>query len=142
MFEALQRHPLLVFKQAAHEPLDMRAALQDNLHSRLCPVNVVETRVAHGMTSRFILEVLETIDAGRSWSIDLPPLNPITRQEVRVAVRQTGAPVDRRTYIADTSRRRLPVQLSCHRGRRHRRQSRPPYVHQGPCRTSVVRLHG
>jgi predicted O-methyltransferase YrrM len=189
MFETLLRHPLLVFKQAALDPLDTLAALQDNIYSRiestktigymadsdweaalhrclgmssesegegfwplwstvvetlqaqgmavgpfsfyewndgdagivraiwclirhLRPVNVVETGVAHGMTSRFILEALETIGAGRLWSIDLPPLNPVTRQEVGVAVRQTGVPVDRWTYIAGTSRRRLPALLS------------------------------
>jgi predicted O-methyltransferase YrrM len=78
----------------------------------LRPANVVETGVAHGMTSRFILEALETIGAGKLWSIDLPPLNPMTRQEVGVAVRQAGVPVDRWTYIAGTSRRRLPALLS------------------------------
>jgi hypothetical protein len=65
----------------------------------LRPVNVVETGVAHGMTSRFILEALGRIGAGKLWSIDLPPLNPTTRHEVGVAVRQTGVPVDRWTYI-------------------------------------------
>jgi hypothetical protein len=78
----------------------------------LRPANVVETGVAHGMTSRFILEALETIGAGKLWSIDLPPLNPMTREEVGVAVRQTGVPVDRWRYIAGTSRRRLPALLS------------------------------
>jgi hypothetical protein len=189
MFETLRRHPMLVLSQAARDPLDTLAALQevfysrfesantigyiadseweDALHRRLgmsseslvegfwplwstvvetlraqgmavgpfsfhgwndgdagfvraiwClirhlrPVNVVETGVAHGMTSRFILEALETIGAGKLWSIDLPPLDPMTRQEVGVAVRQTGVPVDRWTYIAGTSRRRLPALLS------------------------------
>jgi predicted O-methyltransferase YrrM len=189
MFETLLRHPILVLKQAARDPLDALAALVDNVYSRiepanaigyiadpdwesalqrrlgmssesegegfwplwstvvdtlraqgmvagpcsfygwndgdagfvrtiwclirrLRPVNVVETGVAHGMTSRFILEALETIGAGRLWSIDLPPLNPMTRQEVGVAVRQTGVPVERWTYIAGTSRRRLPALLS------------------------------
>ncbi len=64
------------------------------------------------MTSRLILEAFETIGAGKLWSIDLPPLNPVTRQEVGVAVRQAGVPVDRWTYIAGTSRRRLPALLS------------------------------
>src|SRR5580700_5849997 len=49
------------------------------LTGRLRPVNVVETGVAHGMTSRSILEALET---------------------------------DRWTYIAGTSRPRLPALLS------------------------------
>jgi hypothetical protein len=189
MFETLRRHPFMVLNQAARDPLDTLAALQDNFYSRiesastidyiadsewenalhrrldmssesvvegfwplwstvvatlraqgmavgpfsfyewndgdagfvraiwclirhLRPANVVETGVAHGMTSRFILEALETIGAGKLWSIDLPPLNPMTRQEVGVAVRQTGVPVDRWTYIAGTSRRRLPALLA------------------------------
>ncbi len=78
----------------------------------LRPATVVETGVAHGMTSRFILEALEANGVGKLWSIDLPPVNPQTRQEVGVAVRQPGAPVGRWTYIAGTSRRRLPALLS------------------------------
>jgi predicted O-methyltransferase YrrM len=77
----------------------------------LRPEHVVETGVAHGMTSRFILEALESNGAGRLWSIDLPPLNPETRREVGVAVRQPGVPVGRWTYIEGTSRRRLPALL-------------------------------
>jgi predicted O-methyltransferase YrrM len=38
------------------------------------PERVVETGVAHGVTTRFILEALEANGAGRLWSIDLPPL--------------------------------------------------------------------
>jgi hypothetical protein len=141
MFQTLRQHPLLVLNQAARDPLDTLAALQDSLYSciesintigyiadpdwepalqrrlgmssesqgegfwplwstvvdtlraqgmavgpcsfygwndgdagfvrtiwclirRLRPVNVVETGVAHGMTSGFILEALETIGAG------------------------------------------------------------------------------
>jgi predicted O-methyltransferase YrrM len=82
----------------------------------LRPVNGVETGVAHGITSRFILEALETMGAGRLWSIDLPPLNPTTRQEAGVAVLQTGVPADRWTYIAGTSRRR-PLALLSRLGR-------------------------
>jgi hypothetical protein len=78
----------------------------------LRPAIVVETGVAHGMTSRFILEALETNGAGGLWSIDLPPVNPRTRQEVGVAVRQPGAPAGRWNYIAGTSRRRLPALLA------------------------------
>jgi hypothetical protein len=77
----------------------------------LRPEHVVETGVAHGMTSRFILEALASSGDGRLWSIDLPPVNPETRREVGVAVRQPGVPVDRWTYIAGTSRRRLPALL-------------------------------
>ena len=77
----------------------------------LRPEHVVETGVAHGMTSRFILEALECNGTGRLWSIDLPPVNPDTRREVGVAVRQPGVPVHRWDYIAGTSRRRLPALL-------------------------------
>jgi|SRR5271157_716866 len=38
----------------------------------LQPKNVVETGVAHGVTSRFVLEALERNEGGRLWSIDLP----------------------------------------------------------------------
>jgi predicted O-methyltransferase YrrM len=38
----------------------------------LVPVNVVETGVARGVTSRFLLEALELNGAGNLWSIDLP----------------------------------------------------------------------
>lgn len=47
---------------------------------------VVETGVAHGFTSRFILQALASNRAGRLWSIDLPPLNPGLRQQVGIAV--------------------------------------------------------
>jgi Methyltransferase domain len=78
-------------------------------HTR--PNIVVETGVAHGVTSRFILEALERNGAGNLWSIDLPPINPETRQEVGIAV-DTPALRKRWSYIAGTSRRRLPVLLS------------------------------
>jgi hypothetical protein len=64
--------------------------------------------VAHGMTSRFILEALERNAAGSLWSVDLQPVNPETRQEVGIAVRQPGVKQGRWNYIAGTSRRRLP----------------------------------
>jgi hypothetical protein len=78
-------------------------------HSR--PGIVVETGVAHGMTSRFILEALERNGTSKLWSVDLPPFNPVSRQEVGVAVDDPG--LRRRwTYIAGTSRRKLPALLS------------------------------
>jgi hypothetical protein len=78
-------------------------------HTR--PNIIVETGVAHGMTSRFILEALERNGAGNLWSIDLPPVNPETRQEIGIAV-DTEALRSRWSYIAGTSRRRLPALLS------------------------------
>jgi hypothetical protein len=76
------------------------------LTRHLLPAHVVETGVARGVTSRFILEALERNGAGHLWSIDQPPpLDPELNEEV-------GAAVDDRwrgrwTYIRGTSRRHL-----------------------------------
>ncbi len=41
MFETLRRHPLLVLSQAARDPLDTLAALQDSFHSRIESANTI-----------------------------------------------------------------------------------------------------
>ncbi|MBO0800119.1 MAG: hypothetical protein J2P31_14965, partial [Blastocatellia bacterium] len=41
MFETLRRHPILVLKQAARDPLDTLAALQDNIYSRIESANTI-----------------------------------------------------------------------------------------------------
>jgi Methyltransferase domain len=74
-------------------------------HTR--PEVVVETGVAHGVTSRIVLEGLLRNDRGHLWSIDLP--HPLDRQ----LHAQTGAAVTddcraRWTYLEGTSRDRLP----------------------------------
>jgi Methyltransferase domain len=74
------------------------------------PATVVETGVAHGMTSRFILQALEANQKGRLWSIDKPPYNPQTCKEVGCVVDVAELRL-RWTYIAGTSRRRLPALL-------------------------------
>lgn len=72
---------------------------------------VVETGVAHGVTSRCILEALaKNGDDGHLWSIDLPPIESDWRKQVAVAV--GDAHTDRWSYIAGSSRRRLPSLLS------------------------------
>jgi Methyltransferase domain len=75
------------------------------------PKVVVETGVARGVTTRFILEALERNGHGHLWSIDLPHLFDSTIHD------QIGAavPADRRnrwTYIKGSSRRRLPGLLA------------------------------
>ncbi len=75
----------------------------------LRPSNVIETGVAHGFTSRFILEALERNGCGHLSSIDLPP-NAALEKEVGIAV--AGRCVDRWSYIKGSSRRRLPALLS------------------------------
>jgi hypothetical protein len=72
----------------------------------LRPTNVVETGVAHGVTSRFILEALERNGKGHLWSIDRPPIEPEWRQEIGIAVGDRFR--DRWSYILGSSRRRLP----------------------------------
>jgi hypothetical protein len=74
------------------------------------PQRVVETGVAHGLTSRVILQGLERYGAGRLWSIDLPAVDSVLHPEIGMAV-----PQDLRsgwTYISGTSRQRLPHLLS------------------------------
>jgi hypothetical protein len=77
-------------------------------HSK--PKKVVETGVAHGVTSRFVLEALKANGEGHLWSIDLQPNDAHWRAQVGVAVNDGHA--DRWTYIQGSSRRRLPGLLS------------------------------
>jgi hypothetical protein len=76
----------------------------------LGPNHVVETGVAHGVTSRFILEALERKKAGHLWSIDLPPIEKDWQWHIGVAV--GGRYADRWSYIKGSSRLRLPKLLS------------------------------
>ena len=81
------------------------------LTRHLRPQKVVETGVARGITTRFILEGLERNGDGRLWSIDLPPLRQGDLPE------ETGAAVPqhrraRWAYLKGSSRRRLPGLLA------------------------------
>ena len=76
----------------------------------LKPKRVVETGVAHGVTSRVILEALERNADGHLWSIDLPPIERVWHSQVGAAVGNRHA--DRWTYIKGSSARRLPELLS------------------------------
>jgi hypothetical protein len=76
----------------------------------LRPRNVVETGVAHGVTSRFILEALERNGSGHLWSIDHPPLERHWHKQIGMAV--DGRFPDRWSYISGSSRRRLSALLS------------------------------
>ncbi len=76
-------------------------------HAR--PKQVVETGVAHGFTSRFILEALARNGSGALSSIDRPPLDPATRNRIGMAVSEELKP--RWNLIAGTSRRCMPPLL-------------------------------
>jgi hypothetical protein len=80
------------------------------LTRHLRPKKVIETGVAHGVTSRCILEALTRGGDGHLWSIDLPPLERDWRKQVGAAVGQRFS--DRWSYIAGSSRRRLAPLLS------------------------------
>jgi hypothetical protein len=76
------------------------------LARHLRPKRVLETGVARGLTTRALLEAFERSDAGRLWSIDLPPL-----LELDLA-KETAAAVpdrlhDRWTLLRGSSRRVL-----------------------------------
>jgi hypothetical protein len=76
----------------------------------LKPNVTVETGVARGLTTRFLLEAMERNHAGSLFSVDLPPL---IRRDLAL---QTGAAVPtslrrRWTCVAGSSRRRLPPLL-------------------------------
>lgn len=76
------------------------------LTRHLKPMNVIETGVAHGLTSRFILEALEKNGRGHLWSIDRPPLEHALHKQIAIAV---GDQLRHRwTYIKGSSRRHLP----------------------------------
>jgi hypothetical protein len=73
-------------------------------HTR--PEIVVETGVAHGLTSRVILECLQRNGTGQLWSVDLPAVDPALHHEIGIAV--PAGLRSRWTYVEGTSRRRLP----------------------------------
>jgi hypothetical protein len=76
----------------------------------LRPANVVETGVAHGLSSRILLEALEHVGDGSLSSIDLPPMTiPDRKSEVGLAV--TDQLRGQWRYIEGSSRRRLPPLL-------------------------------
>jgi hypothetical protein len=80
------------------------------LTRHLRPNRVVETGVAHGITTRFILEALERNQHGHLWSIDLPPqLYPDLHGRIGIAVSDQVR--HRWTYVKGSSRRRLPPLL-------------------------------
>jgi hypothetical protein len=76
------------------------------LTRHLRPVDAVETGVAHGFTSRFILEAMERNNLGELHSIDLPPLDPKMRAQVGMAVDEKFR--HRWNLLEGSSRRHLP----------------------------------
>jgi hypothetical protein len=76
------------------------------LVAHLHPAAVVETGVAHGLTSRVILEGIQRNGSGHLWSVDLPAVDPALHHEIGIAIPAALRP--HWTYVEGTSRRRLP----------------------------------
>jgi hypothetical protein len=75
------------------------------LHTR--PQVVIETGVAHGVTSRIVLEALRQNDLGHLWSIDLPfPFDHRLHGETGIVVTDACRP--RWSYLEGSSKQRLP----------------------------------
>jgi len=72
----------------------------------LRPQTLVETGVAKGVTTRFILEALERSGSGHLWSIDRPPLDQSLHAQIGAAVPKHLR--SRWTLLRGTSRRVLP----------------------------------
>jgi hypothetical protein len=82
-----------------------RAVWCVTLHTH--PEIVIETGVAHGVTSRIVLEALGQNDVGHLWSIDLPfPFDHRLHGETAMVV--TDACRHRWTYLEGSSKQRLP----------------------------------
>jgi len=82
-----------------------RAAWCVALHTR--PEVVIETGVAHGVTSRIVLEALKENDFGHLWSIDLPfPFDHRLHSETGAAVTDECRP--RWSYVEGSSKQRMP----------------------------------
>ncbi len=71
---------------------------------------MVETGVARGVTSRFVLEALERNGHGHLSSVDLPSTDSRFHSQIGIAVRDRDR--DRWTYLQGTSRHRIPSLLA------------------------------
>jgi hypothetical protein len=76
----------------------------------LRPATVVETGVAHGLTSRVILQGLDRHANGHLWSVDLPAVDSALHAEIGMAVPDILR--SRWSYIEGTARERLPRLLA------------------------------
>ena len=75
------------------------------VHTR--PAAVIETGVAHGVTSRIVLEALMQNDHGHLWSIDLPyPFDHRLHVDTGVAVNDRCRA--RWSYVEGSSRQQMP----------------------------------
>jgi predicted O-methyltransferase YrrM len=112
--EEVEEHTRQLLKDIrGGDPFSLRWAA-DSLLARCCylacrllePAVVVETGVAYGVSSAFILRALEENGRGVLHSVDLPPLRPEYEKFWGIAV--DGAPEDRWRLHRGSSKRVLP----------------------------------
>ena len=111
MEHGIQPGPHSYLKHNDGDPAFIRAIF---LLARSLPARtVIETGVAHGVTSRFVLEALDRNGhEGRLWSIDLAPQKwPHVHKDIGLAVDGSSEIARRWTFIRGSSRRRLPPLL-------------------------------
>jgi Methyltransferase domain len=80
------------------------------LTRHLRPQTVVETGVARGVTSRFVLDALEQNGDGHLSSVDLPSTDPRFHSQIGIAVPERHR--DRWTLVSGSSRQQLPGLLT------------------------------
>jgi predicted O-methyltransferase YrrM len=112
--EAMAQHGLRVGRENYGGDDDADEGLARALWCSVCHIHAaqaVETGVAHGLSSRTMLEAMQRAQYGRLWSIDLPPMTIHDRRgEVAVAVSEELR--GRWAYLEGSSRSRLPTLLS------------------------------
>lgn len=127
--ETMAEHGLRVGRQNYGDDDDADPGLARTLWCLVChlnPTQVVETGVAHGLSSRIMLEALtRSGEHGRLSSIDLPALT-IHERRAEVGVAVPDGLRGRWTYLEGASRRRLGPLLREARPTRAVRTRQPP----------------
>ena len=118
--DRVARHSDSESLDAAHNADPALARLCYALCRALKPSRVLETGVAYGITTAFLLKAMEANGAGHLWSIDLPPLAPKAGQAVGRAVpeslraRWTLLRGKSRRILADLAARLDPLDMFIH----------------------------
>ena len=109
----MAQHGLRVGRENYGDDDDADPGLARTLWCLVCHLQaaqVVETGVAHGLSSRMMLEALARNGDGRLSSIDLPAMT-IHERRAEVGVAVPDGLRDRWSYLEGSSRRRLPALL-------------------------------
>jgi predicted O-methyltransferase YrrM len=108
--ETMAQHGLRVGRHNYGKWDDADPGLARALWCLVChlrPAHVVETGVAHGLSSRIMLEALKRAGDGRLWSIDLPEMTIPEEHRAEMGVAVPESLRERWVYLEGASRRRL-----------------------------------